>query len=130
MPSTTSSAPARADDRPVMIAARQIGKAFGPARVLDQVSLTLRKGEVVAVIGPSGSGKSTFLRCLIHLETIDQGSIEIEGEALASASPDGPSRYARDSDVRRICRQVGMVFQSFILFPPMTVLQNIKIGKA
>ncbi|MGK4925361.1 amino acid ABC transporter ATP-binding protein [Bordetella hinzii] len=108
-----------------MIRARGIVKSFGAARVLDGVSLTLQKGEVVAVIGPSGSGKSTFLRCLNHLETIDEGSIEVEGEALARAVPGGRSQYAADAEVRRICRKMGMVFQSFNLFPHMTVLQNV-----
>ena len=108
-----------------MIEARDITKSFGPNRVLDRVSLSLGQGEVVAVIGPSGSGKSTFLRCLNHLETIDEGTIEIEGEALATAVPGGQSRYASDAEVRRICRKMGMVFQSFNLFPHMTVLQNI-----
>ncbi|KAA0180953.1 amino acid ABC transporter ATP-binding protein [Cupriavidus gilardii] len=108
-----------------MIRARDIVKSFGANRVLHGVSLTLRKGEVVAVIGPSGSGKSTLLRCLNHLETIDGGSIEIEGETLAEPGADQRSRYVPDAEVRRICRKMGMVFQSFNLFPHMTVLQNI-----
>jgi len=111
--------------RPAMIAARDIVKAFGGNRVLDHVSLTLQQGEVVAVIGPSGSGKSTLLRCLIHLETIDQGSIEIEGETLAKAVPGGQSQYPGEAEIRRICGKMSMVFQSFNLFPHMTVLQNI-----
>ena len=108
-----------------MIQADGIVKSFGANRVLDGVSLTLSKGEVVAVIGPSGSGKSTFLRCLNHLETIDEGSIAVEGEFLAQDAAGGRSQYASDADVRRICRKMGMVFQSFNLFPHMTVLQNV-----
>ena len=107
-----------------MIQADGIVKSFGANRVLDGVSLTLSKGEVVAVIGPSGSGKSTFLRCLNHLETIDEGSIAVEGEFWPRPPP-AASQYASDADVRRICRKMGMVFQSFNLFPHMTVLQNV-----
>ncbi|CAG2157032.1 Arginine transport ATP-binding protein ArtM [Cupriavidus yeoncheonensis] len=109
----------------VMVAARDIVKAFGPLQVLHGVSLTLRKGDVTAVIGPSGSGKSTLLRCLNHLEVIDSGTIEIEGEALAATGSEGAAKYVPDAEVRRICRKMGMVFQSFNLFPHMTVLQNI-----
>lgn len=108
-----------------MIAAHDIVKSFGTNRILHGVSLTLHKGEVVAVIGPSGSGKSTLLRCLNHLETIEGGSIEIEGQALATAGRDGRSAYVADAEVRRICRKMGMVFQSFNLFSHMTVLENI-----
>ena len=108
-----------------MIRARGIHKRFGAVEVLRGVSLDVGKGEVLAIIGPSGSGKSTFLRCLNHLETIDRGRIEIEGETLASDEVDARSRYAPDADSRRICRRMGMVFQHFNLFPHLTVLQNI-----
>ncbi|MEN3110194.1 amino acid ABC transporter ATP-binding protein [Uliginosibacterium paludis] len=108
-----------------MIRASQIHKRFGHNEVLKGVSLEMAKGEVIAMIGPSGSGKSTFLRCLNHLETIDAGRIEIEGELLADTDAAGHCRYAPEAEVRRICRKTGMVFQHFNLFPHMTVLQNI-----
>ncbi len=82
MPSLTS-------DATQMIEARDVRKAFGHVQVLRGVSLSVHRGEVVAVIGPSGSGKSTFLRCLNHLETIDSGHIAIEGETLATTDAQG-----------------------------------------
>jgi polar amino acid transport system ATP-binding protein len=107
-----------------MIRAADVHKRFGAVEVLKGVSLEMARGEVIAIIGPSGSGKSTFLRCLNHLETIDRGSIEIEGEAMVRTA-DGACRYAPDAQVRRICRRMGMVFQHFNLFPHLTVLRNL-----
>lgn len=108
-----------------MIRAVDVHKRFGSVEVLKGISLDVNKGEVLAVIGPSGSGKSTFLRCLIHLETIHRGSIEIEGEALVSTDAAGHCHYVPEADIRRVCRKMGMVFQHFNLFPHLTVLQNI-----
>jgi polar amino acid transport system ATP-binding protein len=107
-----------------MIRAEAVRKRFGATEVLKGVSLEMARGEVIAVIGPSGSGKSTFLRCLNHLETIDGGRIDIEGETLAHTA-DGVVHYVREAEVRRICRRMGMVFQHFNLFPHLTVMQNV-----
>jgi polar amino acid transport system ATP-binding protein len=108
-----------------MIRAVDVHKRFGAVEVLKGVSLDVSHGEVVAVIGPSGSGKSTFLRCLIHLETIHRGSIEIEGEALVRTDAQGHCHYVPPADISRVCRKMGMVFQHFNLFPHLTVLQNL-----
>ncbi|WP_329955769.1 amino acid ABC transporter ATP-binding protein [Comamonas testosteroni] len=116
MPSTTPD---------VMISAQGIHKAFGNNEVLRGVCLDLLRGEVVAVIGPSGSGKSTFLRCLNHLETIDRGTISIEGAVLARSEGEARAQYVSEAEIRKIGRKMGMVFQSFNLFPHLTVLENI-----
>lgn len=107
-----------------IIEAKNIYKSFGKLDVLKDVSLTVNRGETIAIIGPSGSGKSTLLRSLNHLEQIDSGEIIIDGKTLVS-SADGNAKYVSDSEIRNICSEVGMIFQHFNLFPHMTCLKNI-----
>jgi glutamate transport system ATP-binding protein len=95
-----------------------VNKHYGDLHVLNDISLTIGRGEVVVVIGPSGSGKSTLCRAINRLETIDDGTISIDGEAL-------PSEGAALAKLRA---SVGMVFQSFNLFAHKTILQNVTIG--
>jgi len=105
-----------------IIRVENLDKSYGDLAVLNQVSLTVRKGEIISIIGPSGSGKSTLLRTLIHLEKASAGSIYIEGEPILQ-DPDGLS--VPETKVRQRCRKLGMVFQNFNLFPHKTALQNI-----
>nr|WP_091936578.1 amino acid ABC transporter ATP-binding protein [Propionivibrio dicarboxylicus] len=108
-----------------MLRAVDLHKRFGAIEVLKGVSLEVGRGEVIAIIGPSGSGKSTFLRCLIHLETVQRGCIEVEGRTLVSTDTGGECRYVADAEIRTICGAMGMVFQHFNLFPHLTVLENL-----
>lgn len=105
------------------IEAKSICKKFDDLEVLKSIDMTVDEGEVVAIIGPSGGGKSTFLRCLNKLETINGGTIIIDGETLVSTDENGSVRYADNSS--RIACRMGMVFQQFNLFPHMTVLENL-----
>ena len=106
------------------IKATNIWKKFNNLEVLKGIDLEVNEGEVVAVIGPSGGGKSTLLRCLNKLETIDKGSITIDGEELCRETSGG-TEYVKNNDVRRIACKMGLVFQQFNLFPHRTVLENL-----
>ncbi|WP_434774336.1 amino acid ABC transporter ATP-binding protein [Pseudomonas oryzihabitans] len=110
----------------VVIQALEVHKAFGELDILKGVTLEVRRGEVVVLIGASGSGKTTFIRCLNQLEEIQGGTIRVNGELMGFRErPDG--RRVRDSErnIARRRRDIGMVFQRFNLFPHMTVLENI-----
>lgn len=110
-----------------MLTAKGIHKRFGAAEVLRGVSLSMEKGEVVAIIGPSGSGKSTFLRCLNRLETVDAGEIQLDGEWICREE-NGRAKYAPERKLQQLTMRMGMVYQSFNLFPHLSVLRNLTLA--
>lgn len=101
-----------------------IKKSFDGLAVLKDISLTVKEGQVLSIIGPSGSGKSTLLRCATMLERIDDGDIIYMGEEAAK-SVGGKAVYARAADLKRIHSYYGLVFQNFNLFPHYSVIKNI-----
>ena len=110
----------------VVVQATDVHKYFGRLHVLRGVSLTVRRGEVVVLIGASGSGKTTFLRCINHLEKVQSGRILVNGHLIGYREVAG-GRLVEDRE-RNIARQraeIGMVFQRFNLFPHLTALENI-----
>jgi polar amino acid transport system ATP-binding protein len=103
-----------------IINVEHLSKSFGTLEVIKDISFSVNRGEVLAIIGPSGSGKSTLLRSITHLETVTGGTITVSGEVMVK---DGS--YARPEILRSICLKVGLVFQNFNLFPHFSVLRNI-----
>jgi glutamate transport system ATP-binding protein len=101
-----------------LVVLERVNKHFGPLHVLVDIDLEIQRGEVVVVLGPSGSGKSTLCRTINRLETIDSGTILIDGEPLPEEG----------RPLARLRADIGMVFQSFNLFPHKTVLDNVVLG--
>ncbi|MGV8970222.1 MAG: amino acid ABC transporter ATP-binding protein [Microbacteriaceae bacterium] len=102
-----------------LVVVEKVNKHFGELHVLKDITTTVHRGEVVVVVGPSGSGKSTLCRAINRLETIDSGTITIDGVALP----------AEGRELARLRADVGMVFQSFNLFAHKTVLHNVTLGQ-
>jgi len=107
------------DKSPVMVEMRGVYKYFGQLKALDNVSLDVRDGEKLVLIGPSGSGKSTLLRSINQLEKIDQGHIIVDGVDISNP----------ETDINKVREEIGMVFQSFNVFPHKTVLENISLAQ-
>ena len=101
-----------------MIEIKNLNKSYGDLLVLNDISVNIKKGEVIAIIGPSGGGKSTFLRCINRLEEPDSGHIKINGEDILD----------KKSDINKIRQKVSMVFQHFNLFANKNVLQNLTLA--
>jgi polar amino acid transport system ATP-binding protein len=107
---------APAEDR---IVVERLHKYFGPVKAVDDVTMRVKVGEVMVIVGPSGSGKSTLLRCLNHLEVPTSGAVYLDGVHLEDPS----------TDINQVRREVGMVFQQFNLFPHLTVLDNLTLAQ-
>lgn len=111
-----------------MLQAVEVVKSYGRNPVLRGVDLEVDRGEVLCIVGPSGSGKSTFLRCVNHLEKIDSGLVYVDGRPIGYRVGDDRLYELREREVCKARAQIGMVFQSFNLFPHMTALENLVEG--
>jgi polar amino acid transport system ATP-binding protein len=111
-----------------VIRIEQLHKRFGTLEVLRGIDLAVERDQVVAVLGPSGSGKSTLLRCVAALEEYESGQVLIDGELIGYRAEGGGRRRLRDHDLARQRANIGMVFQSYNLFPHLTALQNVMLG--
>jgi len=107
------------------VIARDVRKAYGSTEVLKGIDFSAAAGEVTCIIGPSGGGKSTFLRCINHLERIDSGTLQVGDELVGYERRRGVLHELRERQIAARRAKIGMVFQSFNLFPHMTALRNV-----
>ncbi|TQR85403.1 amino acid ABC transporter ATP-binding protein [Mycobacterium hodleri] len=105
-----------------------VRKSYGHTEVLRGVDMEVHRGQVVCLLGPSGAGKSTFLRCLNHLEAVDEGEVWVDGEPIGFQLRNGKLYELRERDVAKQRRDIGMVFQRFNLFGHRTALENVIEG--
>jgi polar amino acid transport system ATP-binding protein len=108
-----------------MVKAEAVRKRFGRLEVLKGISLEVEAGEVTCLVGPSGSGKTTFLRCINHLERINAGRLWVDGQLVGYRQSSKKLYELRESEIARDRAEIGMVFQSFNLFPHKTALENV-----
>jgi polar amino acid transport system ATP-binding protein len=127
MSATQASAVQAAAPRELLVA-RNVHKSSGQPEVLKGIDLTVTEGEVVALIGASGSGKTTFLRCINLLEEFQQGSISVDGDPVGYVEQGGVRRRISETRLAAQRARIGMVFQSFNLFPHMTAAENVMLG--
>lgn len=114
------------NDTASVLDVHNLHKQFGNTEVLKGVSVTAKRGDVISILGSSGSGKSTLLRCINYLELPNQGRIVIDGEEIITkVTEDGTNAPANQKQLARLRARVGFVFQSFNLWPHMTVLENV-----
>jgi polar amino acid transport system ATP-binding protein len=116
---------ARSASPGVAVRAEDVHKRFGRLDVLKGITLEVREGETVCLIGPSGSGKTTFIRCINHLERIDAGRIEVNGQLIGYRERDGRLVEGNERSIAAQRTHIGMVFQRFNLFPHKTALENV-----
>ncbi|GAA1809582.1 amino acid ABC transporter ATP-binding protein [Agromyces neolithicus] len=122
---TSAEPTATGADATPMVLAESVSKSFGSNEVLKDISLEVKRGEVLCLVGPSGSGKSTFLRCINHLERVSSGRLSVDGQLVGYRDGGEKIYEMHPKDAAKQRRDIGMVFQRFNLFPHMTALENV-----